>query len=347
MTGDTMTIVSGSGQSATAGSAFGTALEVQDVDQFGNPVSGASVTFSAPATGASGTFASGGNCTSNPQTYQCVVTTNASGQATASTFSANTKSGGAYSVTTAVSGVTSPPTFSETNTAGSPTQVNITPTPTSTAASTTTSIKLAFQLVDQYGNNTSAGSGGISLSVSSTSTKDFFSSASGGTGTLNTPVNVTFANGVGTATEYYGDEAAGTWTVNALNGLSNWGSTAVTVTGGTPTHVVITPTPTSTTASTTTSIALGFQLEDAFNNATTAGTGGISLSVSSTSTKEFFSSVNGGTGTHPGQRDLRQRRGHGNRVLRRPVGRHLDGQRSQRLVQLGLDPGHHHGQDDE
>ena len=30
----------------------------------------------------------------------------------------------------------------------------------------------------------------------------------GGTGTLNAPVDVTFASGVGTATEYYGDEAA-------------------------------------------------------------------------------------------------------------------------------------------
>ncbi len=294
-TGDNMTIVAGSGQSATVGTAFGTALQVQDVDQFGNPVSGALVTFSAPASGASGTFAtcSGGN----PQTYQCVVATNASGQASAPTFTANTLSGGAYSVTTAVSGDTTPPTFSETNTAGSAFQVAITPTPTSASASTTTNVKLGFQLQDAFGNNTTAGSGGVTLSVSSTSTKDFFSSTNGGTGTLNTPVNVTFANGVGTATEYYGDQAAGTWTVNALNGSSNWGSTPVTITGGTPAQVAITPTPTSASASTTTNVKLGFQLQDAFGNNTTAGSGGVTLSVSSTSTKDFFSSTNGGTGT--------------------------------------------------
>ena len=293
-TNDTMTIVSGDSQSTTVGSAFATPLEVQDVDQFGNPVSGANVTFAAPSSGASGTFATcaGGN----PQTYQCVATTNASGQATASTFTANTRSGSAYSVTTSTSGVASP-TFSETNTVGAPVQVNITPTPTSTSASTTTGIKLGFQLVDQYGNNTTAGTGGVTLSVSSNSTKEFFSTSSGGTGTLNTPVNVTFASGVGTAAEYYGDEAAGSWTVTALNGSSSWGSTPVTVTGGTPTHVVVTPTPTSTAASTTTSIALGFQLQDAFNNPTTAGTGGITLSVSSNSSKEFFSTSSGGTGT--------------------------------------------------
>ena len=41
---------------------------------------------------------------------------------------------------------------------------------------------------------------------------------------------MTFASGVGTATEYYGDEAAGSWTVTALNGSNNWGSAPVTVT---------------------------------------------------------------------------------------------------------------------
>ena len=226
-----MTVVAGNSQSTTVGNDFATPLEVLDVDQFGNPVSGASVTFAAPASGASGTFATcaGGN----PQTYQCVATTNASGQATASTFTANTRSGSAYSVTTSASGVASPPTFTATNTVGAPVQVNITPTPTSMAASSTTSIALGFQLVDQYGNNTTAGTGGITLSVSSTSSKEFFSTASGGTGTLNTPVNVTFVSGVGTATEYYGDEGAGSWTVNALNGSNNWGSTPVTVTAKT------------------------------------------------------------------------------------------------------------------
>ena len=210
-TPSTLVATSGSGQSTFVNTGFAGPLVATVTDAYGNPVAGASVTFAAPASGASGTFATcaGGN----PQTYQCVATTNASGQATASTFTANTTSGG-YIITPSTSGVASPPTFTATNTADSATGVTITPTPTSMAASTTTSIKLGFQLVDQYGNTTTAGTGGITLSVSSTSTKEFFSTASGGTGTLNTPVNVTFASGVGTATEYYGDEAAGTWTVN-------------------------------------------------------------------------------------------------------------------------------------
>jgi len=41
---------------------------------------------------------------------------------------------------------------------------------------------------------------------------------------------VTFANGVGTATEYYGDETAATPTITAKNGAATWGTTTVTIT---------------------------------------------------------------------------------------------------------------------
>ena len=211
-TGDTMTIVQGNNQSAAVGAAFGTALEVQDVDQFGNPVAGVNVTFAAPATGASGTF---GTCSGgNPQSYQCVVATNAAGQATAATFTANTKSGAAYSVTTAATGVAAPPTFSETNNAGPATQVLVTPTPASASASTTTNVALGLQLEDQYGNNATS-TGTTTLTLSTSSAKGFFATTNGGTGTLGASTTVTFTNGVGTATEYYGDETAASPTITA------------------------------------------------------------------------------------------------------------------------------------
>ena len=41
---------------------------------------------------------------------------------------------------------------------------------------------------------------------------------------------MTFANGVGTATEYYGDETAATPTITAKNGATTWGTTTVTIT---------------------------------------------------------------------------------------------------------------------
>jgi hypothetical protein len=117
-TNDAMSIVQGNNQSATTSTAFPTALEVAVDDQFGNPVPNVNVTFTAPSSGASGTFAtcSGGN----PQTSSCVVATNSSGNATASTFTANSTAG-PYNVTTSASGVSAPSTFAETNTSPSDT----------------------------------------------------------------------------------------------------------------------------------------------------------------------------------------------------------------------------------
>jgi hypothetical protein len=106
---------SGGSQSATAGSAFTNTLVSTVTDSYGNPKPGVSVTFSAPASGASATFASGGNCTSNPQTYQCVATTSASGVATSSAFTASA-SAGTYNVSATASGGSNPSVnYSETN----------------------------------------------------------------------------------------------------------------------------------------------------------------------------------------------------------------------------------------
>jgi hypothetical protein len=110
-----ITATSGGGQSATVGTAFTSPLAATVTDSYGNTKSGVSVTFGAPSSGASSTFASGGNCTSNPQTYQCVATTNAGGVATSSTFTANA-SQGTYNVSAAAAGGSNPSVnFSETN----------------------------------------------------------------------------------------------------------------------------------------------------------------------------------------------------------------------------------------
>src|SRR5205085_438994 len=63
---------SGSRQSATVNTAFASALLVTVNDAFGNPVPGATVTFAAPGSGASGTFSNG--------TATISATTNSSGQ---------------------------------------------------------------------------------------------------------------------------------------------------------------------------------------------------------------------------------------------------------------------------
>src|SRR3954452_1801543 len=111
----TITATSGGGQSATVSTAFTSPLAATVTDTYGNTKAGVSVTFSAPSSGASATFASGGNCTSNPQTYQCVASTNGSGVATSSAFTANA-SQGTYNVSATASGGSNPSVnFSETN----------------------------------------------------------------------------------------------------------------------------------------------------------------------------------------------------------------------------------------
>jgi hypothetical protein len=96
---------SGTPQSAAVSTAFGAPLVATVEDSGGNPVSGVLVTFTAPTTGASATFAGGVN----------TATTNASGVATSAVVSANATAGGPYTVMAAVSGVATPANFSLTN----------------------------------------------------------------------------------------------------------------------------------------------------------------------------------------------------------------------------------------
>ena len=77
-------------------------------DAGNNPVSGVVVTFTAPTSGASGTFAGGLN----------TATTNASGVATSAAFTANATAG-AYNVTATTGALTA--NFALTNTAGAAT----------------------------------------------------------------------------------------------------------------------------------------------------------------------------------------------------------------------------------
>ena len=105
--------------------------------------------------------------------------------------------------------------------AGAATKVVITPSPSTATASDTTNVALGLQLQDQFGNNTTS-SGTTTLALSSPSATDFFAATNGasGSGILGNSINVTFANGVGTATTYYGDEKAETRHHHGQEGLA-------------------------------------------------------------------------------------------------------------------------------
>jgi len=100
---------SGSGQSAAVGAAFSNSL-VATVTTGGTPTEGVAVTFTAPASGASGTFASNSTATET-------VTTNPSGVATSSVFTASTTAG-TEKVTATATGATAAASFTLTNTPG-------------------------------------------------------------------------------------------------------------------------------------------------------------------------------------------------------------------------------------
>jgi hypothetical protein len=91
-------ITSGTPQTTTVTTAFALPLAVTVKDANGNVTPGVTVTFAAPGSGASGTFANGVN----------TAVTNASGVATSGTFTANATSGGPYNVTASLPSTGSP-----------------------------------------------------------------------------------------------------------------------------------------------------------------------------------------------------------------------------------------------
>lgn len=98
---------SGTPQSTEVSTPFPTALNATVTDTEGRGVSGVPVTFTAPDSGASGTFPD--------DVTTATATTDDQGVAAAPTFTAN-GTAGSYSVTAGVSGVTDPASFSLTNT---------------------------------------------------------------------------------------------------------------------------------------------------------------------------------------------------------------------------------------
>src|SRR5208337_5135868 len=100
-----ITATSGTPQNTAINTAFAAPLVATVKDGGGNAVSGVVVTFTAPGSGASGTFAGGVN----------TAMTNASGVATAAVFTANGTAGGPYNVTASVAGVATAANFVLTN----------------------------------------------------------------------------------------------------------------------------------------------------------------------------------------------------------------------------------------
>jgi hypothetical protein len=194
--GSQISAVAGNGQSAAAGVAFAVPLEIQVRDAFGNPVSGAAVTFAAPSSGPSGHF--NGNAT---------VTTNALGLATAPSFTANGTLGSfAVSATDTADGIST--SFQLTNLVGAPALVTaIGNTTQNTPMGFPYGTLLQVKVTDAFGN--------AIANVPVT----FSAPAVGASGTFNAlPTVPTDALGIATAPAFTANHIRGSFQVTAVVG---------------------------------------------------------------------------------------------------------------------------------
>jgi hypothetical protein len=285
-TGSAASIVSSAGtpQSTGVGAAFATALQATVKDSGGNPISGATVTFSTPSSGASAAF--GGSVTAS-------VATNASGVATAPALTANSQAG-AYTVTATVAGVTNPANFSLTNTTGSAASIiSSAGTPQSTGIGAAFATALQATVKDSGGNPVSG------ATVTFTAPSSGASAAFGGSITASV---VTNASGVATAPTLTAGAQAGGYTVTAkAAGVTNPANFSLTNITGAPASIVSTagtPQTTSVTAAFTT--ALQATVKDSggnlVNGATvtfTAPSSGASATFSGSTTASVVTNASG------------------------------------------------------
>jgi hypothetical protein len=192
-----ITETSGSLQSASVNTAFGAPLVATVVDSNQYPVTGATVTFAAPATGSSGAFANG--------TGTDTETTNSSGIATSAIFTAN-GTAGAYTVAATVSGVATPANFSLTNVIGALIAITTTSgTPQSAPVNAAFGAPLVATVVD--GNQNPVVGATVTFEVPATGASGTFA---GGVNTATTN-----ARGVATSTAFTANGSVGTYTVTA------------------------------------------------------------------------------------------------------------------------------------
>jgi hypothetical protein len=219
-----VTATGGTPQSTVVDTSFATQLQVTVTDLLGNPVSGATVNFAAPGSGASATVPAS-------------ATTDGSGVAVVTATANGTA--GSYSVTASVAGVATPATFNLTNLAGLPASVVATAgTPQTTTINTAFAIPLQVMVTDADGNPVS----GVEV--------DFAAPGSGASATL--PASAT-TDGSGVASVIATANAtAGSYSVTAsVAGVATPASFDLTNTPGDPATVTASSgTPQSTTIGT-------------------------------------------------------------------------------------------------
>lgn len=211
----------GTPQSTMVGTAFAQPLQVTVVDATNNPVPGVTVTFSAPASGATATLSSATAVTDNGGVASVTATANSIA--------------GAYNVTASAAGVVASTNFALTNSAGAAMTIAVTGgTPQAAGIGTTFALPLQATVSDIDGNPV-AGTH-VTFSVSASGASAALSSATAVTNNTGlASVNATANNLVGT----YNVIASVSGVANqAVFALTNTASIVGIVTASLPTGAV-------------------------------------------------------------------------------------------------------------
>ncbi|HEY6178473.1 MAG TPA: Ig-like domain-containing protein, partial [Kofleriaceae bacterium] len=179
-------IVAGNNQHATVTVAFVNRLVVVVSDAFGNPVPGITVTFSAPASGASATLSPTSGVTASNGRTNIAAT-------------ANTRAG-TYSVTASITGAST--AFTLTNDAGAAAAIAVASGDNQSATVATAFAALVAHVTDSFGNDVPG------------ATVTFAAPVSGARASLGTPTATTSASGLAQTAATAG-QITGSYTVSA------------------------------------------------------------------------------------------------------------------------------------
>ncbi len=206
-----ITVTGGSPQSTTVLAPFAAPLQVLVSDAAGNPLSGVTVSFAAPATGASATLSA------------ATATTDANGHAAVSAVANATV--GSYTVTASVTGVATPASFALTNTGGTGVNLTFTQQPVNTAAGTVIAPPVVVKVTDSGGNPVS----GVTIALT----------AQGGAGVLSGAAPVA-TDGSGLATfPTLSIDRTGTYTLRASDGTRSVSSNSFVIGPGTSSGITV------------------------------------------------------------------------------------------------------------
>ena len=209
-------VAGGSPQSAMVTTAFANTLKALVKDAGNNPVAGATVTFTAPGSGASGVFAGG----------VTTAVTDGTGVATSAVFTAN-GTVGSYAVTASIGALST--NFTLTNTVGNPASIAVTGGSPQSAVVNTAFANTLKVLVKDAGNNPVSGA-----------TVTFGAPGSGASGTFAGGVATAVTDGTGVATSavFTANATAGSYAVTASIGALSTSFT-LTNTAGAPASIAV------------------------------------------------------------------------------------------------------------